>query len=364
MKNFAYDQNPKTWADYYGQEQAINTAKKFLTEEPLQALLISGYSGLGKTAFALLLIRAAKCLNRAPDSIEPCGHCANCLAEDPRLGDPNLTDVWWVQRGANFEESINKSVTSAMIAAGKGQKHSGNKDDILFVVIDEFQDIPSTLRKSLIHNAELKNNDTNVCYIFITMQEELLDETELTAFKRRGRYLMLQPFTAAQIYDFIINRYVDCPADTASLIAKHSNQSIGMAIANYDAIKEFDSNLYIENAAKVLGCASNAQRSKLWSLLYNGNRFVEINSYVERISQIVSKKKLAQQLMDDVLNTVYITNMLTEEQNLAFKLLNQFICNHSSTQLTSYLMQLYKLPVASKDGIELSADAPLDILCD
>ncbi len=364
MQNFPYSQNPKTWADYYGHEQAVNVAKQFLTQEPLQTLFISGFSGVGKTAFVLLLIKAARCLNRPPDSMEPCGHCANCKMPDPRTGDPNLTDVWWIQPGADPEKTLNKSLSEALQAANKGQKFTGKSDDIMFIVFDEFQKVPPHLRQLLLYQAEVKNEAANVCYIFITMQEDSLDLTELIAFKRRAGAGMLQlrPFTQIEIYGFLLNRYLDCPAEAASLIAKNANGSIGSAVALYSSIKSFDETLSPEVAAKVLSCATNKQRGKIWAMLYTKQKYVELNGYLERLARIVSIKQLAKQLVDDVLNTIERLGTPDEPKLLAIRLLNQYLANSSNTSLASYLIQLYGLEVASHEGIYASPDTSFEVI--
>lgn len=364
MQNFPYSQNPKSWADYYGHEQAVNVARQFLTVEPLQTLFISGFSGLGKTAFVLLLIKAARCLNRPPDSMDPCGHCANCKQPDPRGTDPNLTDVWWIQPGADPEKTLNASLKEALQAANKGQKFTGKSDDIMFIVFDEFQRVPTSLRQPLLYQAEVESKTNNVCYVFITMQEDSLDLTELIAFKRRAGAGMLQlrPFTQLEVYGFLLGRYLDCPAETASLIAKNANGSIGSAVGLYSSIKNFDETLSPEVAAKVLSCATNKQRGKIWSMLYNRHRYVELNTYIEKLMRVVSVKQLAKQLIDDVMNTIEQIGVPDEPKLLAIRLLNQYLANTSNTSLTSYLIQLYGLEIASAQGINATIDTPFEVI--
>lgn len=363
MQNIPYSLNPTSWADYYGHPQAISVAKQFLTVEPLQTLFISGFSGLGKTAFVLLLIKAARCLNRAPDSMDPCGHCVNCKQPDPRTADPNLTDVWWIQEGGDTEKTIGKAIKAALSAANKGQKFTGKPDDIMFVVFDEFQQVNRTDRAPLLQKAEVKSNH-NVCYIFITMEEERLDLTELIAFTRRAGsgLLRLKPFTQVEIYNFLLNKFLDCPAETAALISKNSNGSVGSAIGLYSAIKNYDELLSPEVAATVMSCATNKQRAKIWSMLYNRHRFVEINNYIDKLARVVSVKQLARQLVDDVLNTVQQIGEPDEHKLLAIRLLNQYLANSSNTSLSSYLIQLYGLPIASNEGINATFDSPFEVI--
>lgn len=364
MQNFPYSQNPKTWADYYGHEQAVNVAKQFLTEEPLQTLFISGFSGVGKTAFVLLLIKAARCLNRPPDSMNPCGHCINCKMPDPRTGDPNLTDVWWIQPGADPDKTIQASIKEGLQAAKKGRKFTGKADDIMFVVFDEFQRVPKDQRQTLLHQAEVKIEGANVCYIFITMQEETLEPTELVAFKRRAASGMLQlrPFTQMEVYSFLLSKYIECPAETASLISKQASGSIGAAIALYSAVKEYDKTLSPEVAARILSCATNKQRAKIWSMLYNKHRYVELNTYLEKLCRVVSLRQLAKQLIDDILNTIEQIGVPDEPKLLAIRLLNQYLANSSNTSLTSYLIQLYGMEIASHQGIFATHETPFEVI--
>jgi len=363
MRNFPYAQNPKNWSEYYGQPHAVNIAKKFLTDEPLQSLFVSGESGVGKTAFVLLLIKAARCLNRKPDEIEPCNECANCLQGDPRKGDPNLTDVWWIQPGADASITLNKSVKEAMIAAQSGHKHTGRDNDILFIVFDEFQRFPSDLRQPLLWSAEVPTGN-NVCFIFITMKKEQLDPTEWIAFTRRQRDLVLKPYSEVEIFEYLISRFPECPLETATIIARHSRRSIGLALSYYDSIKEESNELDPEVAAAIIGCASNNHREKLWGALQAKVKINKLNEYLEGLYTVTDRCNLARQLIQDVINTIDISFEKTkgdpsDNQLLALRLLNQFLANHANTDLLSYLLQLYGLEIVYREAIYCEPDYAL-----
>jgi len=71
---------PQRFADMVGQEHIIATLKNAIRQKrTAHAYLFVGPRGIGKTTTARIIAKAVNCLNRKPDSAEPCNQCANCL---------------------------------------------------------------------------------------------------------------------------------------------------------------------------------------------------------------------------------------------------------------------------------------------
>ena len=88
---------PTSFADVVGQEHVVRTLRNaVISGTPAHAYLFSGPRGTGKTSVARILFRAVNCVD--PQSGDPCGECAVCVAalggRDPHDGD--------VVRGVHF----------------------------------------------------------------------------------------------------------------------------------------------------------------------------------------------------------------------------------------------------------------------
>lgn len=363
LVNLPYKLMPKTWDEFFGQPEAVNVARKFLTEKPYQAMFITGLPGVGKTAFTLLLIKSAKCLKRQPNEINPCNECASCLSKDIRLGDSNITGVHWLSPGANAEEGLGKQVKNALIKVSKGQVFTGQREDITFVVVDEFHKFDRGSRQEFLQHAELPR-ESKVVFIFITMSPELIDSTERMAFQRRLKNIKLRPLTDQQIFEYLLNHFPECPPETASLITRYSKQSLGLSLSKYQDVLDADPYLSPEAAAHALECANNDQRIMLWQKVLGetGNRTAikDLKSTLEMLSRVVDERQLADQLIDDIINTADIHGGPTSDQSFAIRLLNQFLSNYRNTSLLSYLIQFSGLNIVSEEGVRYTEDYNLN----
>ena len=353
MYNFPHSLLPQKWADYYGHPLAKALATKFLTEEPRQVIYITGIPGSGKTAFVLLLIKASRCLNRKPTEIEPCGVCRACQETgDIRMAERTLTDVYWLQPGLSSSETLNAQVKTALEAAEKGHLQTGDPNGVMWLIFDEFHKFPSNLRSLLLSKADVPDPHARVVYVFITMQEEALGTVERLAFRRRGSSVRLNPFSEQDIVEYLQAKFPECPLDVARLIAKSSEQSIGMAIANYNNILEADSSLDIDVAAMVLGFATNRHRLEIWRGLQKRIKFLELRKILTGIYRYAPPQKLALQLLEDIyLSSNSLGRAPTTEQMVGIHLLNQFLSNYSNNELVNYLPELYELNLVQEQVV-------------
>lgn len=363
MRNFEYDQLPKSWSEYYGQPEALNAARDFLTKTPEQTIFISGDSGVGKTAFVLLLIKAYRCLNRAPDSMEPCNECANCKQADIRQAESTITDVHWIQPGLDVDKSLLSSVNEALAAAAKGSTFTGHKDNILFIVLDEFQKFNSNIRQQFLANTDTPTRGLNVCYIFITMQEAMIDITETKAFRRRSLYLNLKSFTKSELYDYLINKFPNCPAESAAIIAKAADRTIGDALQIYNRVSKMSPELDPEATAYIAGFANNKQRWSLWEHILSGDKILDLKDKLERLERAVPLQRLASQLIEDILISADENGGPDEIQTFALRMLTQYQCNYINVDLLSYLTQLYRMPVVTESAVNTKSDFTLNYAC-
>lgn len=307
MRNVPEHYRPKKWQDFYGHSSQIDRVKDWIRNAPEslpRSIFISGFSGVGKTSLVLLLIKSIHCLNRKPGEIDPCGRCASCLGVDARIGDRSMSNVHWVQPGGFNNETVQASVKAALAAASLGPINSENPNSsVLFVVLDEFDKIPTDVRSQLLIRSEV-NTPFNVCYIFISMMAERLSMTDRVALTARSESINMLAMSPAAIKEYLI-RTVKDPQLTeagAEVLAKNSEGSLRMGLALYSAAKALHPVIDEATASESVQAATREQRRILWELLENeSTSTLRIKEYIASLLTVVDRKKLLSQLQEDLL---------------------------------------------------------------
>jgi hypothetical protein len=354
MHNFAYAHNPKNWSDYHGREDIKKLCAGYVIKGASalpRSIFITGPSGCGKTSLVRLLMRSFRCLDRTPFLAEPCGKCAACLDSDERLADGTLNDVYWIQPGGfNDEDSLKTKVKQALYAASKGQRRTDRPNhDVLWVVFDEWQTFPINIRQEILIRAEVEVPGNNVCYVFITMQEDRLGEEDRVALMRRSTLIKFNKMQTPELQAFLATKFPDLNPEIAEMIASKSRGSTGLALAYYDNIKQRSPRLELATAAQILGYASNKHRWGLWEYLRARSKFKDLQAYVTSLLDIVEPLELSRQLLADILESIEAEP--TEDQLYACSVLNQYQGNYKNADLLTYLIMLSGSSVVTRKGV-------------
>ena len=361
MQNFAYEQNPKKWADYYGHQPTTDLFKKYVTvgaKALPRSIFISGKSGIGKTSLVRMLIRSFRCMNRPAASPEPCGTCAACLDLDERIADRSISDVHWIQPGGfNDEDSLKTQVKQALAAGARGQRRTDRPShDVLWIVFDEWQTFPINIRQEILIRAEVEVPGNNVCYIFMTMQEERLGEEDKAALMRRGVTIRLLPFTDQEVTNFLIQRF-SLQQEVAQMIAAKSRGSTGAAIGWYGNIKEQDPAMGLDAASYVLGYARSDHRWLLWQQVQSKDRITTIQETLAVLLKQVEPLELARQLHNDLLTAM--DSGPTADQLYASRMLLQYQTHYRNVDLLSYLAHMLGMQLVTKEAVCPTEGTPL-----
>lgn len=378
MDNLAHTLLPKSWDEFFFQPQAISVAKRFILDKPIQALLVKGRPGTGKTAWILHLIKSYKCTGRTEDSIDPCGTCPSCQVIDYRIAESTVTDVFWLQPGKDVSEGgMASQVRTALMAAEAGHTYTGQSNDLMFVVCDEFHLFDPKIRQQFLQKAETPDANSQVCYIFSTMDFKKLSESERIAFPRRCIEVNMKSYTPSQIRRYLEHKF-DFNAtnkSTANIIAKRAEGSIGLAISLYNTVITKTPDLDPEMAMSVLSYANNNTRLKLWKALFDYNK--NITSIIKMLDTILTEvepARLAEQLLFDVYltaecsgtvkgldgNTYSKARGFTKDQELATAFIRR-VAETRELQPTTYLLPIRQLgsDIVCYEGIFGTDDASL-----
>ena len=366
MKNLPYTKLPNSWGSYLlGSERnkieisyLQRVIQKGVSYLP-RSIFVTGVSGTGKSSLILLFIRSIRCLNRPEGEIEPCGVCSNCTSQDIRLEGLNpYTGIIWIQPGQSTEDTLYQTVKSALAEAAKGHINTGNPDrDVLFVVIDEFQELSRDLRNRLLLRTELETPGKNVCYIFLTMRPDSFNPEDLTALSRRGICIHLGLSSAERIQEHLMKEYPNITPEAAWVIANGCQGRPGLATSYVWSSLDKFGEITVDTANYVINSIRDDWRWTLWELIQSNNkddfqRIIELVKYFTEESSFVTERTLNLLLQDDIMYSVVLNNEMNNAQEYALKMLSQQLL--TGTRLSIVLLQLKNLgeKVVFEEGVK------------
>lgn len=357
MDNLAHTLLPSKWDEFFFQPQALAVAARFILENPIQALFVKGKPGTGKTAWILHLIKSYKCNNKEEGSIDPCGVCPSCQVLDYRVSESTVTDVFWLQPGKDVNEGgMALQVRTALSAAEAGHTYTGRATDLMFIVCDEFHLFDPKIRQQFLNKAETPDPNSQVCYIFSTMDFNKLSDSERIAFPRRCIEVNMKAYTPTQISKYLQFK-LDCPYETANIISRRAEGSIGLAISLYNNVITKTPDLDPEMAMSILSYANNNLRWKVWKAIFNYSyNITKLINMLDRILTEVTSARLAEQLLLDVYlssecsgtvtgldgNTYSKVSAITKEQEVATSFLRR-IAETKQLHPVVYLLPIRQL---------------------
>jgi len=345
---------PKSLDGILYHDRLVNRLKGYIKKERYPAaLFFCGSPGTGKTATVKNFIRTVRCINREIYSVEPCGECRVCQS-DPTLAE-GTSNVMWIQQGRtqNVSQQI-KEITDFCFqppefAALQGDKEHTNRK---FVVIDELQNLSEPQISKLLYLSESPKLDENkVTLVFITMEEEKLNEVTRNALVSRTKRFFFAPPNESQVTDFLVYNFGDdYDHESLDLISWESNRNLRMALTLMDCCLEDDPNLSPVSVAETLNFANLSKRLELWELLmglsFSGvYLYYSIDNYTQNLLRYnVVEKNLIKQLIEDVKYCLLHqeTDDKESDQLLALKELTDYLSDSCPVPLSTFFVLFAK----------------------
>lgn len=329
---------PITFGEVFGHKTIIKEFVKRAKEDSFnQAILLSSFSGCGKTTIANIIAKTLLCGHKDEEG-NPCNDCEDCKSV---IFEQN-TFSYKMLNASNI--GIDEMRNIEEFADTETFSQNGRK----VIVIDELQEISgSKAQKNILKILEKKYKD--VYFILLTMNEGKID----TAIKNRCVPYRLKNLTVEEIAEYLcsvcdreaININTKEKADVLITIAENSYGSMRTAMSYLERV------IYSEiwnkdEVIKELNLISAEELSSILNLLLSGDSsFLSINFEKEMLDRI----KYLFILMYKSINGIKL-NSYESAQISKMKKVNSDILKFSLSEI----YELNKFSYLTKDLIEFT----------
>jgi DNA polymerase III gamma/tau subunit len=299
LRNLAVERDPSNWDEFRFHEKEVQRLRSYLErdEHPF-AMILSGWTGSGKTTAARLYIKSLFCLNRQPGESQPCGHCASCKLDPRTAGVTN--NILWVQKGQ--EESLTRQINTAIQEAyqppnGMDEDHRNYK----VIVFDETQSIPKDRLQDLLYYPEVPSIvlRNRVILIFITMNEGGIHPSVSKALIDRCAYHRFRKLSDKEVKNYLLTEFPGIPEESAEIIAHHAEGSLRGALNALETCASIDEYLLPHNVADGLYYVTKNARKRIWSMLRSFD-YRALHQFWEENEHKFDETNLIKQMIGDL----------------------------------------------------------------
>jgi DNA polymerase-3 subunit gamma/tau len=249
---------PRTFREVAGQEHITRTLLNALKNSRVaHAYLLCGPRGTGKTTTAKVLARALNCL--APDGVEPCGKCSNCLEI---LGGTSM-DVIEIDAASNrgidevreLRENIRFSPTS-------GTKRVYIIDEVHMLTDPAFNALLKTLEEPPGH----------AVFVLATTEPHKVPMTILSRCQRFDFHRISREVMTARLREVAAGSGIQVAEGALDLIVKAAEGGLRDALSMLDQASSFgDGQVVAEDVQRMLGTVREDVLNNFQQLITGGS---------------------------------------------------------------------------------------------
>lgn len=298
LLQYSRKNRPTTLSTYRGNIKAVNSVMKSMKNgKRVQTILLTGYSGCGKTSLARLIEKEYLCENR--DDIEgACGKCPMCLEMEKYIITGKTDDLMidsYITEVDVGKDTSKRSVESIIEEA----QYSSLGDEWRIWMFDEFHKASDSAKTAMLKFAE--EPPEKVLLIFCTTERDKLPiplltrmrlDLEIKKPKNEDLILILK--------DTLSKEKVVYEERALNIIANRSNYIPRTALGLAEKIVDEKTSVTYENTLEVLEEISDKLIFDFYNLLIERNTF----DYI----QLLCKIKNSVDISTFVSNLISFTN--------------------------------------------------------
>ncbi len=270
MQNLPIKYRPRRFKEVIGHSLAIKAIKNSLKKGGVNAYILSGIRGIGKTSLARIIAKSLNCLS--PKEVEPCLRCTNCLEIEKGI----FIDVIEVDAATNSNvEKARELIRALSYGPVKGKKR--------VLIVDEVHRLSKQAFDVFLKTVEEPPPKTT--FIFATTNPSSIPDTIVS----RCIEIPLKPLDkktlTKQIIEICKKEKIYITQKAAEIVAEHSEGSVRDAITTLEELRLiFSDGIDEEKTEHYLGYPPSITVQKAKTYIETGERD-KISSLIKDLSE-------------------------------------------------------------------------------
>lgn len=293
---------PEKFADLVGQDHIRDTICNALVQKKIgHAYLFSGPRGTGKTSLAKILAKTVNCL--APQGIEPCCECQNCL--DVQAG--RSLDVLEIDAASNRGiEEIRELKEKLNFVPSQGKYKVYIIDEVHMLTTEAFNALLKTLEEPPVH----------VLFILATTEPQRIPATILSRCQRFDFKKITPQKIEERLKEILNAQQVTAEEGVLDLLVKKAEGGLRDAIGFLDQCLSLENEqLTLEKAYEVLGLVKQETLYALLQAINEQDAAQTLKIIVEVLNSGIEPGQVIKDLLD-YLHQLLLLQVCGEETEL------------------------------------------------
>ncbi len=295
---------PMTFDDVIGQEHVVATLRHAIESGRVaNAYLFIGPRGIGKTTLSRIFAKALNCT--APNGVEPCGKCANCI----EIAASRSLDVTELDAASHNKVEDVRPIIDAVEFKPAASRYR-------IFIIDECHMLSNAAWNALLKT--LEEPPPYVRFIFATTEGDKVLPTIVSRCQRFDLRRIQTNDIVSRLEAVCANEHIQADGNALLAIARGADGGMRDALSSLDQLISFKgSEIKEEDALGVFGLVSRSALETLAASILAGDTAGILKSIDLFESAGKNMRRLASELMLHFRNLIVVQALGPETKSLA-----------------------------------------------